>query len=265
MLNNPLVSSPKSGMIYDLPDYSVMKSTFILLLFGILPFLPVYADEPAETLVLKMVDRDKVLSQHRSIYTYTVGETREKLDGDGKVTSTDYNEVQIRADKSPDYGTRTGRGMEADLKKASKEEPFNILQIISHYNYKLIGKEDVGGVPCYKIKFTPKENQPYRNREEKVSNELAGFLWIAKSDYSLVQNTGALTKPVSVAWFFATLTEMEFLFETKTLPNGEPGPSRIQYRFRVKVPFMLIHERHTRVMKDYTISTNTGHVANDSK
>jgi len=265
MLNNPLVSSPKSGMIYDLPDYSVMKSTFIFLLLGILPFLPVYADEPAETLVLKMVDRDKVLSQHRSIYTYTVGETRERLDGDGKVTSTDYNEVQIRADKSPDYGTRTGRGMEADLKKASKEEPFNILQIISHYNYKLLGEENVGGLPCYKIGFTPKENQPYRNREEKVSNELAGFLWIAKSDYSLVRNTGALTKPVSVAWFFATLTEMEFLFETKTLPNGEPGPSRIQYRFRVKVPFMLIHERHTRVMKDYTISTNTGHVANDSK
>jgi hypothetical protein len=265
MPNNPLVLSPKSGMIYDLPSYFVMKSTFIFLLLGILPFLPVHADEQAETLVHKMVARDKVLSQHRSIYTYRVEETRDILDEDGKVTTSDYNEVQIQADKSPDYGTRTGRGIEADLNKASKEEPFNILQIISHYNYKLIGEENVGVVPCYKIAFTPKENQPYRNREEKVANELAGFLWIAKSDYSLVRNTGALTKSVSVAWFFATLTEMEFLFETKTLPNGEPGPSRIQYRFRVKVPFMLIHERHTRVMKDYIISTNTGHVANVSK
>jgi hypothetical protein len=230
-----------------------MKTLGFSLLFGFFLLLPIYADESAETLVRKMVDRDKVLTKHRSIYTYTVGETREKLDENGEVTSTDYNEVQIRADKSPDYGTRTGHGMEADLKKASKEEPFNILQIISHYNYKLLGKENVKGLPCYKIRFTPKKDQPYHNREEKVSNELAGFLWISKSDYSLVRNTGVLTKPVSVAWFFATITDMEFLFETKTLPNGEPGPSRIQYRFRVEALFMTIHERHIRVMKNYAI------------
>jgi hypothetical protein len=189
-----------------------------------------------------------------------VEETREKLDLEGKVVDTDYTEVKIRGDKSPDYGTRSGpaQSMEADLEKASKEEPFNILQIISHFKYERMKNEMVNGTPCYKIAFSPKGNQPYRNREEKVANELAGFLWISQSDYSLVQNTGKLTKPVSVAWFFATLQEMEFLFQTKLIPNGELGPSRIQYRFRVNVPFMVIHERHTRVMKDYVANPVKG-------
>jgi hypothetical protein len=59
MLNNALVLSPKSGMIYDLRDYSVMKSILIFLIFVILPFFPVYADEPAETLVCSVEKLDR--------------------------------------------------------------------------------------------------------------------------------------------------------------------------------------------------------------
>ena len=212
---------------------------------------PLHADESAEVLVQKMVDRDKELVRHRARYTYTAGETREKLDADGKVITSSYDEVQIQGDKSPDYGTRSNKDIEADLEQAAREEPFNILNIISHYNYALIGSETLDGTPCFKIKFTPKGDQPYHNREEKVANELEGYLWIAKADYSLVRNVGNLTKPVSVAWFFATLRELDFSFQTKPLPNGELGPSQIQYRFRVQVLFMNIHERHTRVMTNY--------------
>ena len=181
--------------------------------------------------------RIMVLVQRRAAYTYTVVETREKLDADGKVTSTSEVRMDIRGDKSPDYGTRTGQGMEASLKQAAREEPFNILNIISHYDFTMVPDETWNGVPCYKVHFTPKENQPYNNREEKVANELAGDLWIAKLDDSLLHNTGNLTQPVSVAWFFASVRELDFDFDTMRLPNGDFGPSRIQYSFRVKIPF----------------------------
>jgi hypothetical protein len=224
---------------------------FGLVLVFLLPVRMLHAEFTAAELIEKTVARDKELVRHRAAYTYTAVITREKLDANGKITETSTENLEVPGDKSPDYGTRKTEGMEGDLKQAAKEEPFNILNIISHYNYERMVDETIGSTPCYKIKFIPKGGQPYRNREEKVANEVEGYLWIAKADFALTKNIGKLTKPISVAWFFATLKEMEFSFESKTLPNGELGPAKIWYRFRVKIPFAQIHERHTRVMQKY--------------
>jgi hypothetical protein len=170
-------------------DPLMFRGPLVLLLGACL--LPLHADPAADALVQRMVARDKVLVQHRAAYTYTVVETREKLDADGKTTSTSDVKMEIRGDKSPDYGTRTGQGMEASLKQAAREEPFNILDILSHYNFSMRPDEPWNGQPCFKVHFTPKENQPYQNREEKVANELEGDLWIDQSDDSLLHNTGA--------------------------------------------------------------------------
>jgi hypothetical protein len=214
--------------------------------------LPLHADDPAAwALVQKMVARDKVIVHRRAAYTYTVVETREKLDDNKKVLSSSDVKMTVQGDKSPNYGTRTGQGMEASLKQAAREEPFNILHILSHYHFTMAPDETWNNVPCYKVHFTPRDNQPYNNREEKVANNLAGDLWIAKSDYTLMHNTGSLVAPVSVAWFFASVHELDFDFDTMRLPNGDFGPGLIKYRFRVALPFFGIHERHTRVYSDY--------------
>ena len=222
----------------------------VLILLIALPGLA-QADAAADALVAKMVQRDHELVQHRARYTYTVTETRDKLDHDGKVTDSSTDTEQIRGDQAPSYHTRDGPGMEGDLKQAAHEEPFNILQIVSHFDFAIVGSEPWNGVPCTKVKFTPKPDQPYHSREEKVANALAGYLWIAQADDSLLHNTGRLTHPVPVAWFFASVEDLDFLFDTKRLPNGEFGPSEIRYSFLVSVPFLEIHERHTRLMTNY--------------
>jgi hypothetical protein len=216
---------------------------------------PAAAAENPYAIVQKAVAHDQILLQQRSIYDCTAISIREKLDRESQVTATEKESLTLRASQSPDYETRKARpevkGMESDLKKASQEEPFNILNIIDHFDYELEGQEKIQGVPCYKIRFRPKKDQPFRNREEKVANQLSGYFWVSLEDFTLMKNQGSLTKPVSVAWFFATLRELDFSFESRQLPNGDFGPAKIQYRFRVAVPFGQIHERHTRLMTDY--------------
>ena len=107
------------------------------------------------------------------------------------------------------------------------------------------------GVDCYKIGFTPKPDMPYDNREEKVLNNVSGHIWASVQDYSLIKNEGSLMRPVSVAWFFATLREMEFHFDAMRMPNGDFGPGRLQYRYLVGIPFTQLHERDTRIMSNY--------------
>ena len=123
--------------------------------------------------------------------------------------------------------------------------------MLDHYTFKMDGEEMVEGQPCWRVRYTPKPGMPFRNREEKVLNHVSGTLWIKQDDASLMRNRGKLMKPVSVAWFFATLGDLEFSYDSMELPNGDYGPARISYQFKVNVLFAEIRERHARVMSAY--------------
>jgi hypothetical protein len=206
----------------------------------------------AQEIVDRVVARDKLLQQRRKAFDYDLTITREKLDDRGAVTSRTVEHQVVKGDHRPDYGTRNDPGAPEDAaKKAAHEEPFNLLDILGHYQYALDGEEEADGVLCYKIAFTPKPDMPYANREEKVLNAVGGHLWASKKDFSLVRNQGSLLHPVSVAWIFASLKQLDFQADTMPLPNGDAGPAQVQYSYDVGIPFSSIHERDTRRMSNY--------------
>ncbi len=228
-----------------------MFPRWICLALLAVPFLA-EATPTAEEMIGKVVERDKILVERRKAFDYDMKITRDKLDSDKNVVSSTIETTTVVGDKRPGYGTRSAPDdPEQEAKKTSREEPFELLKIIDHYTYRLEGEETVDGVDCYKIGFTPKPDMPYENREEKVLNNVAGHIWASKLDYSVIKNEGALRHPVSVAWIFASLREMEFHFDAMRMPNGDYGPGHLMYRYRVSIPFMELHERDTRVMSNY--------------
>jgi len=211
-------------------------------------------DQEAQRLVDAMIARDKVLVERRESLSYTLVTRREKLDKKGDVVSSTEESHAMRGSERIDYGTRPeGKDAEKDLERAAREEPFEFFNIISHYTFTREGEEAVLGQPCHVVAYEPRPNMPFRNREEKVLNQVRGRLWIRKADHTLMRNEGKLRRPVSVAWFMATLGDLHFLFETRRLPNGDYGPARVVYRFKVNVLFAEIRERHIREMKDYAV------------
>jgi hypothetical protein len=213
----------------------------------------------ADEIISQVVARDKELVQRRKAFDYDIEITREKLDSNRAVTDTIRDKAVVTGDRRPGYGTRSASGdPEQEAQKTSREEPFELLKIIDHYTYTLEGEEKVDGVDCYKIGFTPKPDMPYENREEKVLNNVSGHIWAAKQDYTVIKNEGSLIHPVSVAWIFAILREMEFHFDAMRMPNGDYGPGRLQYRYLVSIPFTQLHERDTRVMSNYRSAGTAG-------
>ena len=209
----------------------------------------------AEQIVDRVVARDKVLVERRKAFDYDMKITREKLDDTKKTVSSESEKITIAGDKRPSYGTRTTPADPAqEAKKTSREEPFELLKIIGHYTYTLEGRETVNGVECYRIAFTPKPNLSYSNREEKVLNNVSGHIWASTTDFSVIRNEGSLMHPVSVAWIFASLREMEFHFDAMVMPNGDFGPGHLQYRYLVSIPFMHLHERDSRVVSNYRLA-----------
>jgi hypothetical protein len=209
------------------------------------------ADLPnGEDLIRKVAARDKELVQRRQAFDYDIAITRDKLNSDDTVASTEKETVTMRGNVAPSYHTRSDQPEDA-AKQQSREEPFELLKAIDHFTYTVEGAETVDGVDCWRIAFTPKPDMPYENREEKVLNNTAGHIWASKADYSLIRNEGALMHPVSVAWIFASLREMHFHFDAMRLPNGDYGPAHLQYSYLVDIPFFQLHERDTRVMSNY--------------
>ena len=209
----------------------------------------------------RVAAQDKLLQQRRRAFDYDLTITREKLDANRAVTDTTVEHQVVSGDRRPGFGTRSAPGApEDEAKKAAREEPFELLNIIDHYNYALEGEETADGVPCYRVAFTPKPDMPYANREEKVLNAVSGHIWASTKDFSVIRNQGALLHPVAVAWIFASLQEMEFHFDTQTLPNGDAGPKEEQYRYLVSILFTTLHERDTRQMSNFRLAgTKTAH------
>jgi hypothetical protein len=206
----------------------------------------------AEEMITRIAARDKILVERRKSFDYDIAITREKFDSNRNVTETIHENATVVGNHGPGYGTRSDpENPQAEAQKTSREEPFELLKIIDHYVYTLEGEEKVDGVDCYKIGFTPKPDQPYENREEKVLNNVSGHIWASKLDYSVIKNDGSLLRPVSVAWIFATLREMEFHFDAMQMPNGDYGPGHLQYRYLVTLPFFQLSERDSRVMSNY--------------
>ena len=209
------------------------------------------ADMPSgEDMIRKIAARDKELVERRRAFDYDIAITRDQLNSDNSVASTQREKVTMRGNVAPSYHTRSDQP-EAEAKQQSREEPFELLKIIDHYTYTVDAEENVDGVDCWRIAFTPKPDMPYDNREEKVLNNTSGHIWASKADYSLIRNEGSLMHPVSVAWIFATLREMHFRFDAMRMPNGDYGPGRLEYSYLVDVPFFDLHERDTRAMSNY--------------
>src|ERR1700749_3718429 len=144
-----------------------------------------------EDLIRKLAARDKELVQRRKAWDYDIAITREKLNSNDSVDSTEKDKVTMRGNVSPSYHTRPDQPEEA-AKQQSREEPFELLKAIDHFTYKVDAEETVNGVPCWRILFMPKPDMPYDNREEKVLNNTAGHIWASKADYSLIRNDGWL-------------------------------------------------------------------------
>ena len=211
------------------------------------------ADPPSgEDLIRKVAARDKELVERRRSFDYDIKITREKLNDDDSVSSSETENVTMRGNIAPSYHTRDGDKPEDEAKQQSREEPFELLKIIDHYIYTVEGDETVDGVDCWRIHFVPKPDMPYDNREEKVLNNTSGYIWASKADSSLIRNEGSLMHPVSVAWIFATLEKMSFRFDALRMPNGDYGPGHLQYSYLVDIPpFFDLHERDTREMSNY--------------
>lgn len=240
---------------------------FRLLVFSLLCLLTTDLVEGAALSPRQIIDRaietDKRLRESRTVYEYDYELKTQKLDRKDRVVSTRELKARVRPSKEISYTVEilqdSEAKSEADRKKQAKHMQdaqqlmtrIELEKLANQYDYMLQGTARVLNRSCHLIAFRPKTDFKVGSREEKVLHALSGRLWIDQERFSILKSEASLQKPVAVAWFFATMRELEFSYKAFLLPNGDPAPASFDLFLDVQVPFGYQRQRQRSTMTNY--------------
>ena len=239
-------------------------------------------------IIKNAIRRDEELRDLRQDFIYQLKVVTERLDDDNKVIpdktktvsakikpgkditySADFNDDSDS--KSGDTSAKTkvaGVGAGRNLRKNSDDDDdddkdkqvedakkvnamLDMAKIAPRYNYTRQNDETIRDRRCFVIKFTPKKDQPFASREEKVINKVGGTIWIDQNDFSIIQTKGKLTEEVDVAWFLATMKSLDFNYQTSELSLANiPVPESFMMNFDLNIMGYRMAQRQKSSMTD---------------
>ncbi len=149
-----------------------------------------------------------------------------------------------------DSGSASGNKDVDDARKVNAM--LDMGKIAPRFKYEKAENQTIRNHPCYAIRFSPKKDQPYASREEKVINKVGGTLWIDQNDFSIIQTKGKLTEEVEVAWFFASMKDLDFNYETSELDEIHiPVPSNFTMNFLLNIMGYRLEQKQVSTMENY--------------
>lgn len=213
----------------------------------------------------KDLENDKRLRD----YTYVEREVQDKMDGKGKVQSTEtktYDVLQI-------YGEQVQRLTEKDDKPLSKKDTNKeeekiqkiiekrknesdsdrkkrlereekdreqgrkfVTEVADAYNFKLVGTEQVGGRDAWVIDGEPRPGFVPHMKESKLLSKFHGRVWIDKSDLQLAKMDVECLDTISFGLFLARFHKGSRLMLEQTRVNDEVWlPAHVTAKIDVRV------------------------------
>jgi len=208
----------------------------------------------AAGLMRRVEENNRQARVRREALDYRLRITKEFLDDSGDVKRSNHVERRVNGRTRDTFSVEAQPADAGAAKKTEFQEVCDFGTMLPRYIWTFAGEDTLDGEPCQLVRYEPKPDLPYASREEKIMNNTGGTLWISKKQEQVVRNKAALVRPVSVAWFFATVEHIEFDYTAQRLPNGDWGPAGLSYEFRVRIPFGRLRQREHRRMDEYTFA-----------
>jgi hypothetical protein len=251
------------------------------------------SQEQMRRLFRVVADKDLENQKQERDYTFIDREVENKLDGKGKIKSTEVKTYEILAI----YGAPVQRLIEKDdkpldAKQAAKEEE-KIQKIIDKrknesdedrkkreekevkareddrkfvrevadaYDFKLVGTEDVGGREAWVIDGEPHPGFEPHMKESKFLSKFHGRVWIDKGDLQLAKMDIEAIDTVSVGWVLARIHKGTRVMLEQTRVNDEVWlPRHLSFKVDARVAlfkgFNINGEQEFRDYKKFRTSS----------
>lgn len=242
-----------------------------------------------DQIIQNAIRRDDELRELREEFTYQLKLVTQRLDDDNKVIPDKSKTVTAKIKPGKDITFSADFNDDSkDNDSSSQKQPMQVQPVDADFNqnkrsrttmtttptkmwktqkserharhgenrprfkYVRMPDQTLRDRPCFVIKFSPKPDQPFNSREEKVINKVGGTIWIDQNDFSIIQTKGKLTEEVDVAWFLATMKGMDFNYETSELSSiNIPVPSGFFMSFDLNIMGYRMAQKQVSQMTDY--------------
>jgi len=233
---------------------------------------PQLSPEQIRALIRQVADKDIENDKKQNDYTYIQREEEHKLDGDGKLKSSESRTMEIMVL----YGEQVRRLIAKDDKPlsekdaAKEEEKIQKLtdkrkneteeqrrkrlekeekdredarkfvgEVADAYNFRLIGTEKLDGREAYVIDAEPRPDFQPHLKEARVLPKFRFRAWIDQAESQWVKLEAECIDTVSVGWFLARIHKGSRLLIDQTRVNDEVWlPRHVAVKVDVRVALL---------------------------
>jgi hypothetical protein len=220
----------------------------VLILSAAGPLRTQSAIDPATTplpepsvLLAGLAERQRQHEDALNDYTYDVLEREETLDGKGavkKVKERGFEVFQVKRRPVRRQVSEDGRPLSAERqakedervedtvqkllseKQAKKKDEILLSDVLDHYEFKTIAREEIGGRSVIVLDFSPGSGT-WKVEHANVLRALAGRLWIDEQERQVVKATlRNLSKIKFLLGIGASVSELDVTMEFQRLEEG---------------------------------------------
>lgn len=232
---------------------------------------PALDEAQIHALITRAAERDLQNDAQQRNYTYIQREEEKKLDGGGRVKSTEVKTLEmmelygepverlIEKDDKPLSPKETAKEEEriqkiVDKRKNESEDERNkrlekeakerergrefVKEVNDAYNFKLVGMESPEGRDAYVIDAEPKPGYEPHSKDAKFLPKFRFRVWIDKADEEWVKLDATCIDTVSIGWFIARVHQGSRILVEQTRVNDEVWlPKQVTLKLDARILF----------------------------
>jgi hypothetical protein len=202
--------------------------------------------------------------QARGYYSYTERDENRRLDARGQVKSDDVDIFrmtlvdgvrfrQLVEHNGQPSSIEDRRKQDEELEKLKHETPDEraarlrkdqenrsfLQEVLSAFDFQLIGEEIAAGRPAYVLQATPNRGYQAHGKYGKMLSKVEGKLWVDKKDFGWIKVDGQVTQSFSMGLFVARVQRgSHIILEQTCIGDGVWVPKRMEARASARILFL---------------------------
>lgn len=207
----------------------------------------------------------------RARFSHKVRTSSEKLDGDGKIVSTETtlkNALPIQGFIFEELVEKDGQPLGPDEKRAEQKRKREFIEkieegqdpnkderqrvffdqkLVDKYEFDLLGIEERGDRESFALSFRPKPGDlPVETRMDRALNKAEGEIWIDCEEYEISYVYFELREKISIWWgLIGSISEMRGKVERTKVAEGVWLPARFELYLNGRIFFRSLHRQET--------------------
>jgi len=123
---------------------------------------------------------------------------------------------------------------------------YSLSLFLRQTSFRYAGREEIGGVACYRLDFSPQERDDLKGYEGRLAGAMGGSLWISVDGYHVARARTRMQRPVSIFLFLFGFRDLQVDFDGTPVAPGVWLPQRIEVRADARISFWPVR-RHSVV------------------